>query len=44
MPQIVAIGTSIPELVATNDYVVSLVLDHRPPYVDRLRLPRRRQR
>jgi 3-oxoacyl-[acyl-carrier-protein] synthase III len=27
MPHIVAIGTSIPRFIATNDYVVSLVLD-----------------
>jgi 3-oxoacyl-[acyl-carrier-protein] synthase III len=27
MPHIVAIGTSIPQFIATNDYVVSLVLD-----------------
>jgi hypothetical protein len=28
MPHIIAIGTSIPQFVATNDYVVSLVLKH----------------
>src|SRR5262249_8916753 len=28
MPHIVSIGTSVPEFVVTNDYIVSLVIEH----------------